>query len=324
MQMNNLSQIRPALILLCFTLLGVRANAQLKAPVQVDTLKITSVIYNFEKIRRENWPCTEIIKSTTEFVFGDQRVGIRSASPGYEEMYEGKEIMYDVDGSGYIHYYDNSSQRVVVYSGYEFICGGKVAEPEYMVMHAITDLPRRDEMRIPPITSPQEGVACFQLSIWRDGKVTSATFVESQSSITDENVIKELKSEAMLQRYASHYLPNMASRTGFVYYIIGNSVSIQNATFDGGNPNHFAHWVNAHVKYPSSAKKKYEQGVVHTCFTVFADGTVGNITVVKGVSQSLNDEAVKVISKSPKWTPAAIDGKPISMSFLFPVEFWLL
>lgn len=323
MQMNNLSQIRPALILLCFALLGVRANAQLKAPVQSDTLKITSVIYNYEEIRRENWPCTEIIKSTTEFVFGDQRIGIKSASPGYQRKYDGKEIMYDVDGSGYIHYYDNPSQRVVVYSGYEFICEGEMTEPEYMVMHAITDLPRRDEMRIPPITSPQEGVACFQLSVRRDGKVSSATFVESQSTISDGNVIKALQREAMLQRYASHYLPDMASRSGFVYYVIGHTTLLQNASFNGGDPNKFALWVNAHVKYPSAAKRKGEQGIVYTCFTVFADGTVGNIAIVKGVSESLNDEATKVISKSPKWTPAQIDGKAISMSFLFPVEFWL-
>ena len=46
-----------------------------------------------------------------------------------------------------------------------------------------------------------------------------------------------------------------------------------------------------------------------------------DVKVLRGADQMLNDEAVRVISSSPDWTPALKDGKPIAIQMLIPVEF---
>ena len=53
------------------------------------------------------------------------------------------------------------------------------------------------------------------------------------------------------------------------------------------------------------------------------DGKVSNVKVVRGVDQRLDDEAVKAISISPKWTPGQIKGKPVRTRIIVPVEFRL-
>ena len=68
--------------------LSVVAHGQLRPPVQSDTLVVQSVKYNYSDIRKENWPCNIIVKSTTSFQFGDQVVNIKDAREGvYDSEY---------------------------------------------------------------------------------------------------------------------------------------------------------------------------------------------------------------------------------------------
>lgn len=59
--------------------LSIVAHGQLRPPVQSDTLVVQSVKYNYSDIRKENWPCNIIVKSTTSFQFGDQVINIKYA-----------------------------------------------------------------------------------------------------------------------------------------------------------------------------------------------------------------------------------------------------
>ena len=94
--------------------------------------------------------------------------------------------------------------------------------------------------------------------------------------------------------------------------------------FDGGNANNFALWVNQHLQYPAEAKKQKLQGRVTLQFTVEKDGSVTGVKVLRGVNPILDDEAVKVVSQSPKWTPGYIDGEPARVIYNFPVVFKLM
>lgn len=92
-------------------------------------------------------------------------------------------------------------------------------------------------------------------------------------------------------------------------------------TFRGGNPNKFAHWVTAHLVYPRDAKKKCIQGTVKVNFVVDVDGRVKDVEVVEGVCESLDAEAVRVVSSSPKWKCAIVDGEPSRVIYTIPVIF---
>ena len=59
-------------------------------------------------------------------------------------------------------------------------------------------------------------------------------------------------------------------------------------------------------------------------FIVNKNGVVENVTVVKSVSDDLDDEAVRVVSASPKWKPAKYKGEDVSVRISIPVEFKLL
>jgi len=93
--------------------------------------------------------------------------------------------------------------------------------------------------------------------------------------------------------------------------------------FKGKDPNYFSHWVNKHLKYPASAKKKYLEGIVKVKFIIDRNGTVTDVHVIESVCPALDAEAVRVVSSSPKWTPGMSDGEPVRVSFTFPVVFQL-
>lgn len=92
-------------------------------------------------------------------------------------------------------------------------------------------------------------------------------------------------------------------------------------SFKGGGTLEFSKWVGSHLKYPKVAKENGIQGRVLVAFTVGADGRVKDVKVVKGVDKSLDDEAVRVVSKSPRWKPGYSGGKPVNVSYSIPVSF---
>ena len=94
-------------------------------------------------------------------------------------------------------------------------------------------------------------------------------------------------------------------------------------SFNGGDANEFSKWVNSRLEYPEIAKENGVQGRVTLQFTVETDGSVTNVKVVRGVDPSLDKEAVKVVSSSPKWTPGKQRDRAVRVTYTFPVIFQL-
>ena len=94
-------------------------------------------------------------------------------------------------------------------------------------------------------------------------------------------------------------------------------------TFMGGDANNFSKWVNSKLVYPEAAKENGVQGRVTLQFTVNTDGSVTNVQVLRGVDSSLDKEAVRVVSSSPKWKPGKQRDRAVKVSYTFPVIFQL-
>ena len=45
--------------------------------------------------------------------------------------------------------------------------------------------------------------------------------------------------------------------------------------------------------------------------------------VLRGVSESLDAEALRVVSASPDWEPGKVNGKPVPVVYTFPVVYKL-
>ncbi len=97
----------------------------------------------------------------------------------------------------------------------------------------------------------------------------------------------------------------------------------QKPSFNGGDANEFSKWVNSRLVYPEIAKENGVQGRVTLSFTVEADGRVTNVRVLKGVDDSLDKEAVRVVSSSPRWTPGKQRDRKVKVTYTFPVYFML-
>ena len=77
------------------------------------------------------------------------------------------------------------------------------------------------------------------------------------------------------------------------------------------------------VRYPVVAAENGIQGRVICQFTVWKDGTIRDIVVLKGVDKSLDKEAIRLIENMPKWNPGKQRGKAVSCKFTVPVSFRL-
>ena len=93
--------------------------------------------------------------------------------------------------------------------------------------------------------------------------------------------------------------------------------------FQEGDANKFARWVNEQLQYPEEAREKKLQGRVTLQFVVEKDGSVTGVRVLRGIDPILDEETMRVVSLSPKWTPGYINGKPVRIVYNCPVVFQL-
>ena len=92
--------------------------------------------------------------------------------------------------------------------------------------------------------------------------------------------------------------------------------------FNGGDMNEFVKWCAGQLKYPEEAKNAKISGRVTVQFIVGPDGSLSDIHIIRGIDE-LNDEALRVISLSPAWTPGYENGKPVPVTINFPIYFQL-
>jgi protein TonB len=92
-------------------------------------------------------------------------------------------------------------------------------------------------------------------------------------------------------------------------------------SFKGGDINKFREWVTKRTNYPQIAIDNKIQGRVFLTFIVETDGTVSNVTIVKGVDPIIDIEAVKTIQSSPKWSPGLQRGQPVRVRYSMGLIF---
>ena len=77
------------------------------------------------------------------------------------------------------------------------------------------------------------------------------------------------------------------------------------------------------VVYPEKAKADGVQGKVYVQFVVEPDGSVGDVTVLRGVGGECDDEALRVVKSMPKWQPATFKGNPVRSKYVIPIYYTL-
>ena len=95
----------------------------------------------------------------------------------------------------------------------------------------------------------------------------------------------------------------------------------EKASFMGGDEGTFRNWVQQRVKYPAIAQENGIQGRVVLSFVIEKDGRLTNIQVLQTPDRSLSEEAIRVLNKSPKWSPGKQRNQVVRVKYTLPVDF---
>ena len=178
----------------------------------------------------------------------------------------------------------------------------QVVEVEDMV-------PITEETPPPPPEAPKIPVLSDQIDIVEDDIKVDDNFMslEDDASLGVEimDYVEEVKEEVVEEEAIPFMLVE------------------EKPSFNGGDANEFSKWVNSKLQYPEIAKENGVQGRVTLQFTVNPDGSVSNVKVLRGVDSSLDKEAVRVVSMSPKWKPGKQRDRAVKVTYTFPVIFQL-
>lgn len=123
--------------------------------------------------------------------------------------------------------------------------------------------------------------------------------------------------EAMPQMRRTVALTTSQGRSTSVYLAEETDI---HPSFPGGDRN-LLRFINSERRYPARAYKEGIEGRVMCSFVVGADGSISNVEVVRGVEESLNAEAVRIIKSMPRWNPGTIDDEPVATYCLLPIAF---
>ncbi|MBN1953343.1 MAG: TonB family protein [Bacteroidales bacterium] len=94
--------------------------------------------------------------------------------------------------------------------------------------------------------------------------------------------------------------------------------------FRNGGTDGVSEYVSQNLVYPETAVNDCIEGQVFVQFTVFRDGSVGDVKIVRGLRADLDEECVRVVESMPKWEkPGMQRNRPISVRYTLPIAFSL-
>lgn len=91
---------------------------------------------------------------------------------------------------------------------------------------------------------------------------------------------------------------------------------------DGGMTAFYT-YVMQNMTYPAQARNEGVEGRVFVQFVVDETGKVMDAEAIKGIGGGCDEEAVRVVSGSPLWTPGKKDGKNVKVKMILPITFTL-
>jgi protein TonB len=82
-------------------------------------------------------------------------------------------------------------------------------------------------------------------------------------------------------------------------------------------------FLSKNVQYPTLARRQGDQGSVFVSFVVEKSGTISQINIVKGISDELDQESIRIVKLFPAWIPGKKDGRVVRTRFVLPIKYKL-
>ncbi len=96
---------------------------------------------------------------------------------------------------------------------------------------------------------------------------------------------------------------------------------VEESAMPKGGMDAFYAYIAKTMLYPNQARRMQIEGKVYVEFVVEKDGSITGVRTLKGIGAGCDEEAVRVISGAPKWTPAKQRGRTVRQKMVLPVNF---
>lgn len=90
-------------------------------------------------------------------------------------------------------------------------------------------------------------------------------------------------------------------------------------SFPGGS-SEFRRYISSGIEHPKK-KKFIKEGKIIVQFRINRDGRISDVKILQGLSEIYDHMVIDLISNMPEWTPAFVDGEPISFIYKLPLNF---
>ena len=174
---------------------------------------------------------------------------------------------------------------------------------EIAVDEEMVEITKQEEPKPQPVEVPQQTT---QLEIVDDDVETQDIEINAeveQNEVIEEYVPVEVEEEEVVEQEIFKIVEEMPS-------------------YPGGEQK-LMEYVAKNIKYPQIARETGIQGRVYVNFVVEPDGSVSNVSVLRGIGGGCDEEAVRVVKGMPKWKPGKQRGKAVRVSYMLPVNFKL-
>jgi protein TonB len=101
-------------------------------------------------------------------------------------------------------------------------------------------------------------------------------------------------------------------------------VIVEDAPMPIGGMAAFYKYVNENIKYPKQALILKLEGRVFIQFVVGKEGSLTDVTVIRGIGGGCDQEAMRVVKGAPRWKPGKQRGKPVKVKMVLPITFKII
>ena len=151
-------------------------------------------------------------------------------------------------------------------------------------------------------------------------QVTQIQIVEDDVEVEDEiDINAEVDQDEVIEEY--EFTPPEIEEEEIVEAEIFKVVE-EMPEFPGGAAK-MMEYIQKNIKYPMMARESDIQGRVFVNFVVEPNGTITNVTVMRGIGGGCDEEALRVVQSMPNWKPGKQRGSAVRCSFTVPIIFKL-
>ncbi len=217
------------------------------------------------------------------------------------------------------------------------------AQPEFPGGEAALATFLQKNIRYPLLAKQNKirGKVYIQFVVEKDGSLTDMKIVREPGSGTGDESIRVMK---LSPQWTPGVLGGKNVRVQFtmpINFSLDNASGMLNPVknpktndaiastsvstppqFPGGQKV-FEKFLAGSVLYPEQDRKNIIEGTVLTQFVIEKDGKLDNIKITQSPTKAMADEAVRVLTSSPKWTPGQQDGRAVRVAFNVPINFSL-